>query len=100
MTALYTTHGKQVLRKGEHFADAVDPGAAMLIADTLNRRGDWCVPGPAEKIKGESVLSLMQQERSFSSFTDKTLHRWHRQQDEYACTCGMRWDVFDGFGHP
>lgn len=27
-------------------------------------------------------------------------HIWQRQQDEYACSCGARWDVSDGDEHP
>lgn len=27
-------------------------------------------------------------------------HVWQRQQDEYACSCGARWDVSDGEEHP
>lgn len=27
-------------------------------------------------------------------------HTWQRQQEEYACSCGARWDVSDGDEHP
>lgn len=40
MTGPFTTCGKQVLRAGEHFADATDVAAAVSIAAMMNLP-DW-----------------------------------------------------------
>lgn len=80
----YYALGKEVLSDREHIADARDPGTAIMIAEALNRTGDI--------------------ERHPDMFSDRPTampeHRIERQGDEYACSCGSRWDASEGEEHP
>lgn len=38
MTDLYTSTGKQVLRDGQHFADAASPEVAEIVVRALNHK--------------------------------------------------------------
>lgn len=72
----YRSLGKEVLRGDQHIADAVDTTYAEIIADALNAR--MTLTGKAKPVR----------------------HRIERQVDEYACSCGARWDVREGDDHP
>lgn len=71
MTA-YKRIGRSITLHGEPFAQAVDEAAAQMIVDALEPRA----PKPA-------VVS----------------HHYHRQEDEYACVCGLRWAIGDADPH-
>lgn len=122
----YAAHGKQVQRGSEHIADAADATWAQIIADALNdrvattRSKAW--NDAKTRLMGESgseyVMLPYQREAltamgiDHASEPDKVIHMicetthsepshtWQRQQDEYACSCGARWDVSDGDEHP
>ncbi len=77
----YHQNSKQVLRDGLHFADCInDIAAADIVA----------------------AMKLLQESRKprpqFAPFI--ITHTIQQQQDEYACSCGMRWAVSDGDDHP
>lgn len=78
----YHSLGKQVLNGSQHVADAISPGMATRIAEGLNRT--------------ENI------ERHPDMFSDQPTAACHVRQenDEYACSCGKRWDVADGEEHP
>lgn len=66
MTTAFVSHGKQVMHRGQHFADAADDAAASLIARCLNRAlqptsgtqpASGAGPSPANA-KGGSVQPL------------------------------------------
>jgi hypothetical protein len=107
----YTAHGKQVLRGSEHIADAADTTWAQIIADALNgERGLY--PYQREALRAMRIDPIRVSSYDYASEPDETIHMichsarekpahvWQRQQDEYACSCGARWDVSDGDEHP
>lgn len=83
----YAAHGKQVKRGLEHVADAEDETWAQIIADALNDRGAMTDPDGTVW-------------RPVTAIDYAPAHTLQRQQDEYACSCGARWDVSDGDEHP
>lgn len=78
----YTTTGKQVLHTVDalwaHYADAVTPAAAEHIAEALTQAARR-MPEPTRWVHD---------------------HHTERQGDEYACSCGVRWDASEGEEHP
>lgn len=122
----YTAHGKQVMRDRQHFADAATEQVAQIIVTALNAmRGDVETlelpalldpfPKPGEiitfedgvepmRVRGEPVewpvdWTPLHLPRSLDiSITHR--HDISQQSDEYACSCGKRWDVRDGEEHP
>jgi hypothetical protein len=149
----YHANGKQVLRDGAHFADCIDSGAAILIADALNDRRTMSQPqrvlpldgaqdGPlfveidkddrvwvnsgeqrklfptpptrdtaafdAAPLNGPSIKKLQTaasgvNERLMKAAARVAQCRYQsirQEHDEYACSCGKRWDVADGANHP
>jgi len=82
---IYTANAKQVLRNGKHFADCIDDGAAQLITEALNeRRG----------------MPSAQRDLPLADNGPLFRHAVRQEHDEYACSCGRRWDVADGGDHP
>ena len=53
---------------------------------------------PPDTIKMQGADHATRPDQTVWSRTDG--HIWQRQQDEYACSCGARWDVSDGDEHP
>lgn len=105
---MYTTCGKQVLRNGEDFAQAIDPGAATLIADVLNERGVWFKPEPYEphvpdnsyrarvppnSYRPQSILPMGEFSTSLVHFPGACLA--YQASDQMLCACGLQWDVND-----
>jgi hypothetical protein len=88
----YRTNGKQVLRGSEHVADAADTTWAQIIADALN--------GEREALRAMRIDPIRVSNYDYVSTREQPAHTWQRQQDEYACSCGVRWDVSDGEDHP
>jgi hypothetical protein len=86
----YTRNAKQVLRNGRHFADCIDDEAAQLIIDALN--------APDDADQGTLPLQGAQDGPLFMQWGAR--HSIRQENDEYACACGMRWDVTDGDDHP
>ena len=82
---MYRAAGKQVQRQVDglwtHFADAISEIAAGLIAAAMNAYVTQFTPVDLRpmRITGHSV---------------------RQENDEYACSCGARWDVRDGEDHP
>lgn len=87
----YTRNAKEVLRDGKHFADCIDDSAARLIADALNERRGMSSAQQSLPLDGADGPL-------FGRAT--TLHTIRQENDEYACMCGMRWDVAEGEDHP
>lgn len=82
---MYRRNGQQVLCDDKHFADARDVEAAHLIVEALN------------------MLARNNYEPDlFDSFEmiKPVPHLIARQNDEYACSCGVRWSVDEGENHP
>jgi len=107
----YTQNAKQVLRDGKHFADCIDDGAAKMIAEALNeRRGmpqtQKDLPlddnGPLFTGVGGLVCPSCNRQRQPYRECPHCLdtHQVRQENDEYACSCGARWDVTDGEDHP
>ena len=86
---MFSNNHKQVLRHGEHFADAATIEAAEMIVAALN------AIDPDEIRAYQATRSPPP-----SGIPCATIHHIERQSDEYACSCGMRWDVSDGEDHP
>lgn len=78
----YTAHGKQVMHDGDHVADACDTGTALMIAEALNATND--APRHPDLFSDRATVA----------------HHVRQESDEYACSCGKRWDVADGEEHP
>lgn len=98
MTALYHSLGKEVLRSGEHFADACDPGAAQLIADALNRRTviDWVEVGDAVIVPMDREPEIVTLDvTSYPTVVKGTVCHAYRVNDQMMCACGLQWDVKD-----
>jgi hypothetical protein len=94
----YMSLGKEVLRDGRHVADAIDGETAALIAEALNHAPatlDKTLPEPRAWFGYADDIGTTER-------TDDPagLHFIQRQGDEYACACGVRWDVTDGEEHP
>lgn len=122
----YAAHGKQVKRGSEHVADAADETWAQIIADALNgeramtRSKAWndakrrlmgesgseyvILPHHHEAMRAMGIDHATRPDQTVHmiSYTGRGRpeHTWQRQQDEYACSCGARWDVSDGDEHP
>lgn len=78
----YFNCGKQVMNGKDHIADAVDPDVALQIAEALNRTPDY------------------DRHPDMFSTQPTATHAVRQENDEYACSCGRRWDVRDGEEHP
>lgn len=72
---MFTALGKQVLRNGQHYADACDTFAADDIAQAMNANEY----GDAPVIEAQADLLCLGVRR--------------RENDEYVCSCGVRYDV-------
>lgn len=79
----YSALGKEVLCNDRHFADAIDADAARLIADALNDR-------TFDPDDGRETIETP----TYSP------HHVRQENDEFACSCGRRWDVSEGEAHP
>lgn len=103
MPAPYRSQGKQVLHTVDglwcHFADAVSSAAAGMIVEALTPSMGYSVSiGPVdEPNRYADIVAPMITEYIANP---KTNHRVRQENDEYACSCGMRWDVQDGEDHP
>lgn len=126
----YHNNAKQVLRDGKHFADCIDDGAARLVAEALNERkgmpqiqqslpldgadgplfiGDRAPPRSIQyepfseekhgNLNWVPVLDPTPRPNHYR-VPPKLPHTVRQENDEYACSCGARWDVADGEDHP
>jgi len=86
----YTSLGKEVLRDGHHYADAISTGAAERIARALNDTDTPLVPIMPELITRDKPGPLFIEPK----------HAVRQESDEYACACGARWPVSEGEEHP
>lgn len=86
----YHTNSKEVLRDGKHFADCIDDGAARLIAEALNERKGMPQTQPALPLDGADGPLFVGVAGCYV----------RQENDEYACSCGKRWDIADGEEHP
>lgn len=108
MPAPFVTNGKQVLHTVDGllapYADAVSVLAADNIAAALTA---WCAPARTlitnERVEIETddnspwmLVNMNAKPQMVRGIT----HHIERQGDEYACSCGTRWDVTDGEEHP
>lgn len=89
----YTSLGKEVLRNGKHFADVIDVDSAALTADALNYR-DAMIDNNDDDDQTPDFFD------GPSAPNDNSRHHVRQENDEYACSCGKRWDVSDGENHP
>lgn len=81
---MYRACGKEVLRDDQHYADACDNEAADAIARALNRQND----------------DLEERDVSTYEIPFPLRHSIRQENDEFACSCGRRWDVSEGSEHP
>lgn len=114
----YHTNSKEVLRDGRHFADCIDDGAARLIAEALNERKGmprnetqpalpldgadgplFAAPQPGDKFTVEVDGRLYEGVYGAMPFTCR-YPQIRQENDEYACSCGARWDASEGEEHP
>lgn len=96
----YTAHGKQVMRDHQHFADAATEQAAQIITVALNAmHGEVFTP---LELPAFGVVDRRAETFNSPAWDDVGIigHTITQQSDEYACSCGMRWDVRDGHEHP
>lgn len=116
MSAPYTTAGKQVLHTVDalwaHYADAVTPAAAEHIAEaltTVSKMDGWRPIGIIDwskwpESRGDEMVvtkaSTVQPIKVRGTVTWVHDHHTERQGDEYACSCGVRWDASEGEEHP
>lgn len=117
---VYTTNHKQVLRHGEHFVDACDPGAAVLIADALNMRAEptgepmtyeaWAAQKRnLERSNAEYMNGIIEDTNEPTNIYHGTKPvnpelieaiqnascQAYRCGDQMLCPCGRQWDVND-----
>lgn len=87
---MFITNGKQVLKRDTglwvHYADAIKPADADDIAAALNLIYDQENDESAPLVKFDD--------------DDNVTHAIRQEMDEYACSCGMRWDRIEGPDHP
>jgi hypothetical protein len=99
---MYRACGKEVLRDREHFADAVSEQAATTIADALNYWETLSAPIDDETyplpFSGEEI-DVTGLNFSVPNVTG-THHNVRQENDEFACSCGKRWDTSEGSEHP
>lgn len=84
-SAMFESLGKQVLHHGKHYADAVSVEAATAIASAMNASE---APEPPHWHE----LAIYQ--------PPPGRHTIRQENDEFACSCGMRWDRSEGEEHP
>jgi hypothetical protein len=105
----YTSLGKQVLLGRDHIADAVDPATAERIADALNLwdSGQLADGSQITRIIDTSDMSAsaatvasIAEELNGGTRIPGVRHAVRQENDEYACSCGARWDVHEGEEHP
>lgn len=103
----YTANGKEVLdASNNHFADAIDAEAAGMIADALNAMeapliGDpWDELSPPFDGNWSDTDGMHPPITAPPGYETVASHAITRQGDEYACSCGLRWDAHDGEEHP
>ncbi len=117
----YTASGKQVLRDGAHFADCATEQAAQIVLTALTAmrtgepgplvlprlRPDTLSPGTYVTVEGIRGGFEIGEDYNWEPIPNGepvivrgTTHSISQQFDEYACSCGMRWDVADGDEHP
>lgn len=103
MPAPYTSLGKEVLHTVDslpaHYADAITPDAATRMAQALNlldevERGEWEPVMPVPDSEDWQDAMRMEAEPL------RVGHTIRQENDEYACSCGARWDVHEGEDHP
>jgi hypothetical protein len=87
---MYTTSGKQVLRDGKHYADAINAGAAHCIAVALNQFDN--------ALWAQIDAELFDTQPDLPAIPPAGTHRIRQESDEMVCSCGKRWDV--GEDHP
>jgi hypothetical protein len=81
---MFQACGKEVLRDREHYADAVSEEAANAIAAALNREGEY----------------IDERDASTYEIPFPLRHSVRQENDEFACSCGRRWEVSEGIDHP
>ena len=81
----YTASGKQVLCDRLHFADASTNDAANKIALALNIIDPCDDPDERQQTLWPAPSGS---------------HHVRQENDEYACSCGRRWDAREGDEHP
>jgi len=95
-TGPYTSLGKEVLRDGKHFADVIDVDSAAVTADALNYRHAMLV---ADDDRNDDTPDMFEGP-DVPMMHGGSRHHVRQENDEYACSCGMRWSVVDGEEHP
>jgi hypothetical protein len=97
----YYSLGKQVLTGSQHVADAASVELAEQIAAALNRSVDDLGERPEDMTLEEWYSGQAQHSLLIDPLPAGRLRHIVRQEsDEYACSCGKRWDVRDGEDHP
>jgi len=102
----YHANGKQVLRDGSHFADCIDSGGAKLIAESLNDRRTMQQSQQILPLDGADgplfadAPSGVTYGGAWGSVRGCAYPSIRQENDEYACSCGKRWDVAEGENHP
>ena len=87
MSGGYYACGKQVLWGNTGIADARDPETADLIVDALNA------------YRAPTYRDAIMPELSTAPAVGNP-HNVRQESDEYACSCGARWDTSEGSDHP
>lgn len=83
----YRRNGKEVLHGAMHVADCATESIAALIVLALN---EWV---EKRKPPAPDVFDAVPDD-------DGVRHNVRQEGDEYACSCGARWDVKDEDDHP
>jgi len=96
----YAAMGKQVLLDGTHYADARDPVVAQQIVEALRLREDLVAWNDVSPMHPDQVVEITPIAADAPRRVRGMVCQVTQQQDEYACTCGRRWDVADGPEHP
>lgn len=87
---MWEANGKQVLRDGQHFADAINATAAREIVQAMIAY---------DQVRYEATQPEYHDAQPALDLPPPG-HRLRREADEMVCSCGIRWDASEGDEHP
>lgn len=97
----YTRHGLAILHNGTRIATASNEPSAMTILSALVARAQAGDAGRCEVQEAliRDCVDPLRDHISNPRIEIRPNHIQHREQDEHACSCGLRWGVDEDDPH-